>query len=212
MTSNVPPTLTVLPLEDDAAAPDHRLLAFDTNASLQETPLGVHLFAVGHGQCVLATCDGRTVAVDCGSMSSRSLPVRRLLAVLPRPHLDLLVLTHGDHDHWNGLPELLQRVHVARACLPDHPAMLAPARLLERAGWHAQPEGLFIARTRHVEALKRTRAHLDSARELVARRDAALDLLAEDLRLAHDSLGEITGACTPDDLLGEIFGRFCIGK
>jgi tRNA modification GTPase len=85
-------------------------------------------------------------------------------------------------------------------------------RLLERAGWHAQPEGLFIARTRHVEALKRTRAHLDSAREQVARRDAALDLLAEDLRLAHDSLGEITGACTPDDLLGEIFGRFCIGK
>jgi tRNA modification GTPase len=85
-------------------------------------------------------------------------------------------------------------------------------RLLELAGWHAQPEGLFIARTRHVEALRRTRDHLTRARALAERRDAALDLLAEELRLAHDSLGEITGAFTPDDLLGEIFGRFCIGK
>jgi tRNA modification GTPase len=85
-------------------------------------------------------------------------------------------------------------------------------RLLERAGWHAQPEGLFIARTRHVEALRRTQEHLGRARAHAARRDAALDLLAEELRLAHDSLGEITGAYTPDDLLGEIFGRFCIGK
>ena len=42
--------------------------------------------------------------------------------------------------------------------------------------------------------------------------DAALDLLAEELRLAHDALGEITGAFTADDLLGEIFSRFCIGK
>ena len=45
-----------------------------------------------------------------------------------------------------------------------------------------------------------------------AQGDAALDLLAEELRLAHDALGEITGAFTADDLLGEIFGRFCIGK
>ena len=85
-------------------------------------------------------------------------------------------------------------------------------RLLALAGWHAQPEGLFIARTRHVQALKRTREHLVQAREQAALRDAALDLLAEELRLAHASLGEITGAFTPDDLLGEIFSRFCIGK
>jgi tRNA modification GTPase len=85
-------------------------------------------------------------------------------------------------------------------------------KLLALAGWHAQPEGLFIARTRHVEALRRTREHLVRAQEQAARRDAALDLLAEELRLAHDSLGEITGAFTSDDLLGEIFSRFCIGK
>jgi len=86
------------------------------------------------------------------------------------------------------------------------------ARLLELAGWHAQPEGLFIARTRHVQALKRTREHLALAADQAAHVDAALDLLAEELRLAHDALGEITGAFGADELLGEIFSRFCIGK
>ncbi len=85
-------------------------------------------------------------------------------------------------------------------------------RLLERAGWHAQPEGIFIARTRHVQALQRTGEHLAQANMLAAQANSALDLLAEELRLAHDALGEITGAFTPDDLLGEIFSRFCIGK
>ncbi len=84
--------------------------------------------------------------------------------------------------------------------------------LLERAGWHAVPEGLFIARTRHVHALQRTRQHLQRARALGDERSAPLELLAEELRLAHDALGEITGVFTADDLLGEIFGRFCIGK
>ncbi len=84
--------------------------------------------------------------------------------------------------------------------------------LLERAGWHANPEGVFIARTRHVQALQRCAVHLASGRALSARGDAALDLLAEELRMAHDALGEITGAFTADDLLGQIFGRFCIGK
>jgi len=84
--------------------------------------------------------------------------------------------------------------------------------LLERAGWHASPEGVFIARTRHVQALAQARAHLARADAIAAQGDAALDLLAEELRLAHDALGEITGRVTPDALLGEIFGRFCIGK
>jgi tRNA modification GTPase len=84
--------------------------------------------------------------------------------------------------------------------------------LLERAGAAHVPEGVFIARTRHVEALARTAAHLDLARAHADQRDAALDLFAEELRLAHGALGEITGEFTADDLLGEIFGRFCIGK
>jgi tRNA modification GTPase len=84
--------------------------------------------------------------------------------------------------------------------------------LLERAGWHASPQGVYIARSRHVQALALTREHVAAARALAARADAALDLLAEELRLAHQALGEITGRWSADALLGEIFGRFCIGK
>jgi len=84
--------------------------------------------------------------------------------------------------------------------------------LLERAGATHVPEGVFIARTRHVEALARTDEHLQLAQAHADQRDAALDLFAEELRLAHGALGEITGQFTADDLLGEIFGRFCIGK
>ncbi len=85
-------------------------------------------------------------------------------------------------------------------------------RLLALAGWHAQPEGVFIARTRHVQALADTAAHVSAARALLDTAVPALELLAEELRLAHDMLGRITGQFTADDLLGEIFGRFCIGK
>jgi len=85
-------------------------------------------------------------------------------------------------------------------------------RLLELAGWQAAPEGLFIARARHVHALQRASQHLELAAAHGERGNAALELFAEELRLAHDALGEITGAFTSDDLLGAIFGRFCIGK
>jgi tRNA modification GTPase len=84
--------------------------------------------------------------------------------------------------------------------------------LLEQAGWQAAPEGVFIARQRHVQALRLAREHLEGAQGHAALADGALDLLAEELRLAHNALGTITGAFSADDLLGEIFTRFCIGK
>jgi tRNA modification GTPase len=88
-------------------------------------------------------------------------------------------------------------------------------QLLERVGWHAEAagsEGVFMARARHLAALRRAREHVAAARAQSAAEPPALELLAEELRLAHDALGEITGRFTADDLLGEIFGRFCIGK
>jgi tRNA modification GTPase len=84
--------------------------------------------------------------------------------------------------------------------------------LLEHVGWHAVPEGRFIARERHVQALRATKVHLERAAGQLHAPQPALDLFAEELRLAHDALGAITGRMTPDELLGEIFGRFCIGK
>ena len=85
-------------------------------------------------------------------------------------------------------------------------------RLLETVGWQAAPEGLYIARERHVQALRRVQDHLQQAAAHLAAQAQALDLLAEELRLAQNGLNEITGEFTADDLLGVIFSKFCIGK
>ncbi|WP_295952573.1 tRNA uridine-5-carboxymethylaminomethyl(34) synthesis GTPase MnmE [Rhodoferax sp.] len=85
-------------------------------------------------------------------------------------------------------------------------------KLLDVAGWQASPEGVFIARARHVHALQRVEAHVDAAVAHLAAQAQLLDLLAEELRLAQNALNEITGAFTADDLLGVIFSSFCIGK
>lgn len=81
-------------------------------------------------------------------------------------------------------------------------------RLLELAGWQNQGEGVFIARARHLEALRRTQAHIGQARQA----DRQLEFFAEELRLAQECISEITGEFSSDDLLGVIFSQFCIGK
>jgi tRNA modification GTPase len=81
-------------------------------------------------------------------------------------------------------------------------------KLLEAAGWQAAGEGAFMARARHLDALGRAGGHLATARASAAQ----LELFAEELRLAQAALSEITGEFTADDLLGEIFSKFCIGK
>jgi len=81
-------------------------------------------------------------------------------------------------------------------------------RLLAMAGWQSAGEGVFSARARHLEALRRAHDHLEAARES----GRQLEFFAEELRLAHEALGEITGEFTADDLLGVIFSQFCIGK
>jgi tRNA modification GTPase len=80
--------------------------------------------------------------------------------------------------------------------------------MLEAAGWHPGGEGLFMARERHVQALKEADTHIERASGL----EGKLELFAEELRLAQNALGAITGEVTSDDLLGQIFSRFCIGK
>jgi len=85
-------------------------------------------------------------------------------------------------------------------------------QLLEVAGWQSAPEGVYIARERHVQALRRVDAHLREATALLAAQAQSLELLAEELRLAQNALNEITGEFTSDDLLGVIFSSFCIGK
>lgn len=131
----------------------------------------------------------------------------------------------------NTLPEKMPRLeihnkidltntkatYVSRETLPDIIKLSAKTgegldllkqALLKEIGWQGENEGLFLARTRHLDALDRATIELALAREC----EYAIDLLAEHLRRAQDALNEITGEFTPDDLLGVIFSRFCIGK
>lgn len=85
-------------------------------------------------------------------------------------------------------------------------------RLLELAGWQALPDGVYLARARHVQALGRVEQHLAGAAGHLAARAHALDLLAEELRLAQNALNLVTGEFGADELLGVIFSRFCVGK
>ena len=85
--------------------------------------------------------------------------------------------------------------------------------LLQTAGWQAAPAGgTFIARERHLQALRRVDTHLTEAAAHLGARAQSLDLLAEELRLGQNALSDITGEFTSDDLLGVIFSKFCIGK
>lgn len=85
-------------------------------------------------------------------------------------------------------------------------------KLLEVAGWQPLTENVFIARARHVDALQRVQDHFGLAHAYLVAPECAIDLLAEELRLSHHALGEITGEFSPDDLLGVIFAQFCVGK
>ena len=80
--------------------------------------------------------------------------------------------------------------------------------LLEAAGWTSRGESVYLARERHLRALASARTHLEAA----AGQAAQWEFFAEELRLAQEALGAITGHLSADDLLGEIFSRFCIGK
>ncbi|WP_338847074.1 tRNA uridine-5-carboxymethylaminomethyl(34) synthesis GTPase MnmE [Massilia sp. W12] len=84
--------------------------------------------------------------------------------------------------------------------------------LLQIAGWRQTGESLYLARERHLQALHAARNHLQEAAAHAACDDQLLDLFAEELRQAQEQLSLITGKFTPDDLLGVIFSRFCIGK
>ena len=87
------------------------------------------------------------------------------------------------------------------------------ARILDMAGWQAGlNEGVFTARTRHLDALQAVLSHLLQATQFMQLDAVPLDLMAEECRLAQNHLSLLTGDYSADDLLGEIFSRFCIGK
>lgn len=89
---------------------------------------------------------------------------------------------------------------------------LLKQKILESVGWGGTQEGAILARRRHLDCLDRAATHLDKSQQFAADGNISLELFAEELRLAQDQLGHITGKLLPDDLLGKIFSQFCIGK
>ena len=136
----------------------------------------------------------------------------RLLERLPCGATVLLIRNKCDasgraptRDLGQGRPEL--RLSAGTGAGID----LLVAEIKAAAGLTDGAAGLFSARTRHVEALQHALACVLDARRRLAEKTAP-ELAAEDLRVAHQALGEITGEVTSDELLGAIFSKFCIGK
>ncbi len=137
---------------------------------------------------------------------------RKILAKLPTSLRQITVYNKIDlagraperHDEADG-------VAISLSAKANQGIELLRQELLNIAGWH-QAEDVFIARERHLRALAEAQERIAAARERVEGVHPALELFAEELRLAQQALGQITGEFTADDLLGVIFSRFCIGK
>jgi len=84
--------------------------------------------------------------------------------------------------------------------------------ILEMVGWNGPQEGAIVARRRHLDCLERASEHIARSEQFAANGNNSLELFAEELFLAQNHLGQITGKLLPDDLLGKIFSQFCIGK
>jgi len=85
-------------------------------------------------------------------------------------------------------------------------------KILEKVGWGGSQEGAILARRRHLDCLERAAEHIEKSEQFAANGNSSLELFAEELFLAQNHLGQITGKLLPDDLLGKIFSQFCIGK
>ena len=156
--------------------------------------------AVERADVALVLVDSREGIVPEVEAILGKLPPR-----LPRVHVFNKVDLSGDkvgRNEEDGHPvvRLSARTH---AGVDDLRALL-----LEMIGYQGDSEGVFLARERHLDAIARAAGHLD-----LAEQDwQMVEIFAEELRMAQNALSEITGRFTPDDLLGVIFSRFCIGK
>ena len=176
-------------------------------AGLRETDDAVERMGIARTQLALSRADVVLVLVD----ESHQRPEPQDQAILsqlpekvPRLHLHNKIDLSG---HAPGIDIRNGESHLYLSAKTGAGIDVLQERLLEAIGWH-QETGVFMARVRHLEALSTAERRLIAATQQLAHPE----LLAEELRHAQRSLNSITGEFTVDDLLGEIFSRFCIGK
>jgi tRNA modification GTPase len=176
-------------------------------AGLRETDDEVEKFGIARTWRAAETANIALLLVDVahGITETEKLILERLPQEIPK------IWVHNKIDVTQEpavIEEKDKATHVYISAKTGAGLELLKAHLLKLAGYQNNAEGVFMARARHLSALVEVRGHLDVAASQIN----SAELVAEELRLAQESLSVITGEFTPDDLLGEIFSKFCIGK
>lgn len=176
-------------------------------AGLRETTDEVEQMGIARTRLALTRADVVLMLLD--ESQQRAEPedqavLAQLPAKTPRLYLHNKIDLSG---HQPGIEKRGEEVHLYLSAKTGAGMQALEERLLETIGWH-QETGVFMARARHLEALSAAAQHLADAGQQLDRPE----LFAEELRQAQEALNSITGEFTADDLLGEIFSRFCIGK
>ncbi|WP_200876864.1 tRNA uridine-5-carboxymethylaminomethyl(34) synthesis GTPase MnmE [Methylotenera sp. L2L1] len=176
-------------------------------AGLRETDDEVEKFGIARTWRATETANIALLLVDAahGITETEKLILERLPQEIPK------IWVHNKIDVTQE-PALIEEkdkaTHVYISAKTGAGLELLKSHLLKLAGYQNNAEGIFMARARHLSALAQVCGHLDIA----AGQISSAELVAEELRLAQEALSTITGEFTPDDLLGEIFSKFCIGK
>jgi tRNA modification GTPase len=181
-------------------------------AGLRESPDKVEQIGIERAMEAIGQADQILLLQDAQNLTSPQEHWQQLMGAQPMP--SQITLVRNKIDLTNDLPNLTQVDGVDCIYLSAKQGLgldLLRSQLKQAVGYRATLEGGFSARRRHLDALQRCRTLLQEGAAQLAYSQAG-ELLAEDLRLAQECLNEITGSFTSDDLLGRIFGSFCIGK
>ena len=176
-------------------------------AGLRETDDEVEKFGIARTWRAAESANIALLLVDAAHGITET--EKSILARLPKEIRKIWV--HNKIDVANELPlakEINGAMHIYLSAKTGAGLELLKSHLLKLAGYENNSEGVFMARARHLEALLKVETHLSIAGQQIK----SAELLAEELRIAQAALGSITGEFTSDDLLGEIFSKFCIGK
>ena len=162
--------------------------------------------AVAHADVALLIRDARAPMLDAADADILSRVPAAVTRVIVHNKIDLASMAPGRERASDGA------WHVFLSALTAAGVDVLERTVLELAGAAEDRETAFLARARHLDALANAARHVDGALSQLAVSSPPLELMAEELREAHDALGAIVGVTTADDLLGAIFARFCIGK
>ena len=176
-------------------------------AGLRETADEIEQHGIARTWRALENANVALLLVDAahGITETEKSILGRLPPVLPR------VWVHNKIDLAADSPKCVEQdgdTHIHLSAKTGAGMDLLRSQLLKLVGWQPSGEGVFMARARHLLALEMVEKNLAQSTLLLTQPE----LLAEELRQAQELLNTITGEFTPDDLLGEIFSRFCIGK